>query len=206
MQHPNPTARDDRELILSGVKVYHDMRDRWTSSRALWNQNAYNITNINDDGKIPRTSEWRQNFVAAGPNGKLLNNYRQNVQGTQGGDVLADITGVMDKDVCQSSAAGFKLTASVCNRGLRGIGSNMPASFYLGDVSADKLLCQAETMGPVPVGGCLQVQCSIPTAVPQGSTITMVVNDAGHGSRVVDECVYTNNTSTITISDCVVVK
>jgi hypothetical protein len=206
MQHPNPTARDDRDLILSGVKVYHDARDRWASSRPLWNQNAYNITNINDDGKVPRTSEWKQNFLSTGPGGKPLNNYRENVQGLGGTDLLADITGVMDKNVCQTSTLGVKLTAQVCNRGLRGIGASMPASFYLGDVAADKLLCQAETTGPVPVGGCLPISCNIPMPVPAGSTITMVVNDAGHGNRVVDECIYANNTSRINIMNCVVVN
>ena len=52
MQHPNPDGAQ-REEDLNGIKVYRDSHDRWASSRPLWNQHAYNITNINDDGTVP---------------------------------------------------------------------------------------------------------------------------------------------------------
>ena len=133
-------------------------RDRWASSRPLWNQHAYNITNINDDGTVPRTSQWKQNYLMPG-----LNNYRQNVQGRASPTDLADITGVMNKsNVCQqvnAPAHAIELHANVCNRGLRGIGANMPATFYLGDSTADPV-SDAKPTGPVPVAGCLPIQCT----------------------------------------------
>ncbi|MBQ9395524.1 MAG: VCBS repeat-containing protein, partial [Proteobacteria bacterium] len=73
---------------MPGITILRDRLDRWVSSRTIWNQHAYNITNINDDGSIPKTSSWQQNFNTPG-----LNNYRQQVQGTTGAGVAPDITG-----------------------------------------------------------------------------------------------------------------
>jgi hypothetical protein len=113
----------------------------------------------------------------------------------------------MDKtNVCQQVMGNIELHANVCNRGLRGVGADMPATFYLGDVAANTILCQTQTKGPVPVGGCLPIQCNVSMSVPNGSSITMVVNDAGSGHRVTDECHYENNTSTVVIDACAIVK
>jgi len=68
------------------------------------------------------------------------------------------------------------------------------------------ILCQTETSGPVPVAGCLPISCTVSEAVPPGSTITMVVNDAGRGQRVTDECHYENNTSSVLIDRCAVIN
>lgn len=38
----------------AGVFVYGDRRDYWGPARSIWNQHAYDITNVNDDGSIPR--------------------------------------------------------------------------------------------------------------------------------------------------------
>jgi hypothetical protein len=186
----------------AGVFVYRDKLDRWASSRNLWNQHAYSITNINDDGMVPQTSQWPQNFKDP-----ALNNFRQNRQGATSQD-LADITGALDSTTActQTEDGRVVFTGRICNRGLRGIGSNMPAAFYLGE-NRDMVLCQTETPGPVPKGGCQNIQCDIPkTDVPTGSTITMVVNDVGGGSRLVDECDYENNIATVVVDRCPVVK
>jgi hypothetical protein len=140
-----------------------------------------------------------------------MNNYRQNRQGATSAD-LADITGVLDAaNVCQlTKAGGVLFTGQVCNRGLRGVAANMPATFYLGGGDAGPLgmeLCRTTTQEPVPVGGCRPVTCEIPRgSVPDNSTITMVVNDAGGGApgmnRITDECKYDNNTAVTMVGMC----
>ena len=65
------------ETRVTGVRVMRDRLDRWTSSRSIWNQHAYSITNVNDDMTIPKTANWVQNFLSTKP---TLNNFRQNVQ------------------------------------------------------------------------------------------------------------------------------
>jgi hypothetical protein len=207
MMHGNVTTKATSDKWFTGIRVYKDKLDRWASSRAMWNQHAYSITNINDNGSIPKTSAWAQNFKDP-----KLNNYRQNRQGSTSND-LADITGALDAaDACKLDAnMKVTFTGHICNRGLRGVGANMPATFYLGGGDAGPLgmpVCQAETAGPVPVGGCVAIECKAPAAnVPPGSTITMIVNDAGGGApgsnRIVDECNYVNNTATLTIDKCI---
>jgi len=42
-----------------GVFIVKDPLDRWTSTRRVWNQNAYHITNIGEDGHVPaREDAW----------------------------------------------------------------------------------------------------------------------------------------------------
>jgi hypothetical protein len=191
--HPNSAA------AAGGVRVLRDRLDRWASSRTIWNQHAYSITNVNDDGTVPRTSEWLTNWTQGG-----LNNYRQNVQGSAGFDDYPDITGALSEDdVCIVSSGGdVTLTATVCNRGAKAVGADMPATFYRGEPAAGEVLCVSFTPGPVPVEGCLLVSCTIDGAVT--GEITMVVNDDGGGGQTTVECNSDNNQDTVTIESCVV--
>jgi hypothetical protein len=169
----------------------------------MWNQHAYSITNIENNGSIPKSSEWRQNFKEA-----TLNNFRQNRQGATSAD-LADIVGSLDPaNACAVTNDGKLLfTGNVCNRGARGIGANMPATFYIGEAADGNIVCQTQTDGPVPLGGCKDITCGAPAQdVPPGSRITMVVNDSGLGSRVADECEYENNRAWVDIERCDVVR
>ncbi len=188
--HPNTTE------TAGGVKVLRDRLDRWASSRPMWNQHAYSITNVLDDGKIPKTSEWLQNWKQPG-----LNNYRANVQGATGFADYPDITGALYEDkVCAASEGGVTLTATVCNRGKKAVGADMPATFYKGDAASGEILCVSYTQGPVPVGGCLDVSCEVPGAV--GGLVTMVVNDDGKGGMTTVECNADNNTDSVSIGKC----
>ena len=175
-----------------GLRVLRDALDRWVSSRPMWNQHTYSVTNVNDDGTIPMTSDWVANF-----SDPALNNFRQNVQGEAAPGTQPDITGDVDESVCQTSGEERLLTATVCNRGTRTVGASMPATFYAGDPADENLLCVSFTEGPVPVGSCLEVSCIIDVDI-QGK-ITMVVNDDGQGGRTTTECNDSNNSDDVTI-------
>lgn len=56
-----------------GLEVWEDAADNWVRTRRIWNQHAYNVTNVNEDGTIPRHP--RPNWLDP-----RLNNFRQNVQ------------------------------------------------------------------------------------------------------------------------------
>jgi len=175
-----------------GLRVLRDSLDRWVSSRPMWNQHTYSVTNIRDDGTVPRTSQWIANFSDSS-----LNNFRQNVQGEAAPGTQPDITGNVDENVCQTSGEARILAATVCNRGTRTVGAAMPATFYAGDPADENILCVSFTNGPVPVGGCLEVSCVIDVDI-QGK-VTMVVNDNGQGGRTTTECNDENNSDDVTI-------
>jgi hypothetical protein len=187
--HPNGKGG----AVQTGIRVLRDGLDRWTSSRNIWNQHAYSITNVNDDGTIPKMSGWVQNFSAAA----ALNNYRAQKQGIIPGDWLPDITGsLLPNEACQRSGDTIRVIGRVCNRGKKAVGSALPVTFYDASTNPATMLCTAFTIGPVPTGGCAPVECSL-----QGGDLTvvrMVVNEP----RNVEECNYDNNTSEINIEDC----
>jgi hypothetical protein len=64
--HPNSGG-------LGGVRVLGEKSGRWAGARAIWNQHAYAITNVLDDGKVPKTSAWQRNWTHKG-----FNNFRAN--------------------------------------------------------------------------------------------------------------------------------
>ena len=179
----------------SGIRVLRDRLDRWSSSRTMWNQHAYSVTNINDDLTVPSTSERLRNYKQDD-----LNNFRQNVQGETSSTDFPDITGKLnDANVCVSEDSAITLTATVCNRGKRTVGAALPGAFYAGTVADEALLCVSYTDGPVPVGGCLEVSCGLEGEVE--GDIIFVVNDDGAGGQTTVECNPDNNVDETSLDD-----
>lgn len=185
-------------IALTGVRVLRDKLDRWASSRPLWNQHAYSITNVADDLTIPSSMAWAQTQNFLDPE---LNNYRQNRQGDTPPEALPDITGELDDATCSIEMGQTILTGTVCNRGKKAVGSTLPATFYLGDPADGVVLCVAYTQEPVPVEECREVSCLIASEV--SGIITMVTNDDGMGGKTTLECFDNNNSDTVEIDACV---
>jgi len=181
---------------VTGIRVMRDSLDRWVSSRNIWNQHAYSITNINDDMTIPKTSDWLQNFLVSG-----LNNFRQNSQGLSGMNAAPDITGRFVGDACGRKGDAIVLGAEICNRGTKTVGTLMPATFYrLDDDGTRTKLCTSYTTENVPVGGCLRVTCEIDNVFL--GPVVMVANDDGFGGRTTVECNTNNNEDYTEITTC----
>lgn len=56
-----------------GIVVWEDASDNWLRTRRVWNQHAYAITHITEDGTVPAMME--PNWL-----NERYNNFRQNVQ------------------------------------------------------------------------------------------------------------------------------
>ena len=95
---------------------------------------AYAMTNVDDNGTIPKTSEWTPNHLV-----KELNNFRQNAQGEVGAEAQPDITSEFKVPYCEYDGAVTTLHAEVCNRGLKTVGAGLNTAFYGGD--PEELLC-----------------------------------------------------------------
>lgn len=65
-----------------GVRVFASPNDDWVNTRKIYNQHAYSITNVSDDGTIPKVP--RSNWTIDN-----LNNFRLNVQ--PGASYLPDL-------------------------------------------------------------------------------------------------------------------
>lgn len=55
----------------AGVRIFGDKEGKWVRTRRVWNQHNYHVTNVAEDGTIPRNPS--DNWLVAG-----LNNFRQN--------------------------------------------------------------------------------------------------------------------------------
>ena len=107
-----------------GIQVFGERNDNWVRTRSIWNQHAYHVTNVDDDGSIPDHME--HNWEITG-----LNNFRQQTQVTgilDAGDLEAtDLS--MQGDRCPATA---RLWARVWNTGAAGVGAGMLVAFYRG--------------------------------------------------------------------------
>ena len=181
------TRNHPEEIQYGDVKIFRDRLDRWVSSRPIWNQHAYNIINIKDDGKVPTALEWANKFaeiIHANLNGtdvtlRKYNNYRLNEQGDYGAGKVPDITGrfiagsvcgtkkdsdgnpILDKDGHEIHVISGKL----CNRGTKPASSELPASFfYYDETKANKRgekICTSYTGFIVEQGKCYIVGCEL---------------------------------------------
>ncbi len=176
----------------TGVRILRDTLDRWASSRPIWNQHAYSITNVNDDATIPATDQWDINHLQPG-----LNNYRQTAQGNVGAEALPDVTSeLFDPGACSFDGQQTTLTAEICNRGAKTVGAGLPVTFYEGDPNNGIVLCTAYTGDVLPPSECADVSCQVAGEVT--GDISVVGNDDGQGGKTTLECVDSNNGDSIT--------
>lgn len=122
---------DETCLPRLGVTVYMDTNDNWVRTRRIWNQHAYHVTNINEDGSVPKneTANWLN---------PRYNNYRQNVQpdglfnapNFQAGNLKAD-------EKCHDQHL-MHLYAEVKNEGAVTSGKGMNIAFYAVDYGEKK--------------------------------------------------------------------
>lgn len=177
------TCRAAHPKGVQGIRVYQDATDRWVRSRTIWNQHAYAVTHVNEDGTVPKTSAWKKNWLDP-----TLNNFRQNVPGDASGQDIPDMTTGIAGFQCGSS--GALLSAPVCNRGTAPIGSGVKVGFYDGTTK----VCETATTKALNPGECETVSCvwaTPPTSV--GTDIKVISDDDGSKT----ECKEKNNEGSV---------
>jgi hypothetical protein len=165
------TCRAAHPHGVSGIRVYSDAHDKWVRSRAIWNQHAYAVTNVNDDGTIPKTSQWLANWTQPG-----LNNFRQNVPGTQNGNATGDLTAGATDSVTCDALGGATLSAPVCNRGADPVAQGLSVGFFVNGAS----VCEGHTTSTLQPGMCEDVTCTWaapPTTQAGAVDVTVTPND-----------------------------
>jgi len=96
----------------TGIHAFRSATNSWAPSRPVWNQHAYSISNINDDGSVP---------AVQAANWSKWNNFRAAALGAGLGDWLADVfvfgTAVCE-DRCLNGDGIVSLSVLVGNQGL----------------------------------------------------------------------------------------
>ncbi|GEM_PF-581668 len=225
-------TRKTVDIGVSDLMILKDRLDRWVSSRNIWNQHAYNIININDDGSVPSSAEWLARFtenilVELGGGTKesrrKYNNYRLNEQGKYGAGMAPDITGrFIAGSICgvkkdnegnpvldEKGKEIHVISGKLCNRGTKPVAQNLPATFFYYDETkpdhrGDKI-CTSYTNTIVGVGECGQVGCQISADELEalaGKKVLMISNLDEYGNASTVECNTENNTDWIEIDKC----
>lgn len=172
-----------------GVRVLADTVDRWVGARAIWNQHAYSVTNVDPAGGVPRTSRWLRNWAQTG-----LNNFRENAAGEGAGRARPDLTVKQAKVTCDASAP--TITAEVCNRGSLPVAPGVPVAVYA-STTPTKLRCQSQTSERLAPGVCTTVSCTWLGAPGDGAVIA---DDRGNGAGIARECREDNNALALHVS------
>ncbi len=213
-------TRKHKDIGDADLMILKDRLDRWVSSRPLWNQHAYNIINIEDNGRVPTNATWLSNWADKLLNKKIdgtdqprpkYNNYRLNSQGEYGAGMAPDITGKFKPgSICGQTADGkYVISAKLCNRGTKPAGKDLPASFFYYDETAPdhrgKRICTSYTNKVFVDGECADVGCEITEEqlhALEGQKVLMVTNLDEHGQPSTVECNGKNNTDVIEIDTC----
>lgn len=92
----------------NGITVLGDLDGSWRPSRTIWNQFAYSISNVNDDGSIPATPE---------PNWERWNNFRAGGTTLGNSDELANLVPA-DPQLCCNDDGTVDVIVQIQNVGL----------------------------------------------------------------------------------------
>lgn len=159
-----------------GVFVFRDAHDAWAASRPIWNQHAYSVTNVTDDGTIVKTSDVQANWQTEG-----LNDFRRNSQGELNALGLGDLTVSDAGSICRDGET--TLRARLCNRGTLPVPPGTEVAF-----TADDELCRAASTDTLQPGGCSVVECSPDMSIDPGAVTLTADPDDARG-----ECLEGNN-------------
>lgn len=155
-------AFGDESSAEHGILVLTDSQNRWVSTRPVWNQHTYHVTNI-CDGLPSSVCPGRPNTLGAIPIGELdnwtqpgLNNYRQNVQG-EGLFDAPDLTISKIEAEC-GSAEGVRLQVTIANIGARGIPEGTDVSVYVTIEGTEHFVTTLQTTQRLLPGGTETVE------------------------------------------------
>ncbi len=201
---PATTPRTD------GVRVFRDANDNWQSTRAIWNQHAYSVTNVcdgvdtvctgaeNQHGAIPRrqAASWTP----------ALNSFRVNAQLGLVARRAADLVVLSASANVASCPTEYVIRADVANRGTLSAPGTTPVTFYREDMMGMRTRLGTVTLErTLPPGGTARVQLRVMPPMPGVFRVVVVANDDGMGGMHVRECNTSNNASEPLAVDCTLI-
>ena len=124
----------DEVKATNGVRVFSSPNQDWVNTRKIYNQHAYSITNISDDGTIPTNA--RRNWKT-----QNLNNFRLNVQ--PGATYLPDLE-IRDISTKRTCASTIPMYFQVVNVGWASAAQGITVNIW-GKANADAEYVQMGT-------------------------------------------------------------
>ncbi len=178
----------NRDSTRGGIEIWEDADNNWVRTRRIWNQHAYSVTNVTEDGQIPRVPElnWTRS---------RLNNFRQNVP--PGGLFDAPDFVVREISRLDCDESQFTLAVLVGNDGSLSVPPGILTHIVVATNDA-----RVFDLGTVPTRDWLlpgqSEQLEVVFEVPSGPQVTGIVvsataDDDGVGGQRYNECNEDNN-------------
>lgn len=194
------------------INIYESGSLPWGNASKVWNTQAFNLTNVNQDGTIP---------IVVEENYKTFNNFLAQENLNPDSDTirkpLPDVyVNIREKMTDCAEIISFQI--QICNQGSSDFPRGIPTAIYLGDPTLGNatLLDTIQLSKTLPAGQCLflpTVELAIPNEM---RPISVIVNDHGLLAQpfVLDklenggnfpvtfqnECDFTNNIDTFSLS------
>ncbi len=165
-----------------GVYVFEDPTGHWMRARKIWNQYAYHVTNVNDDGTIPRqeANSW-----------DVHNGYRLGTSGASCPHDRPDLTASFLR--VETTATERRLTLRLGNGGTRSAGTGIPVTLYDGEPRLGQSLGTVRAASLLPPGRFEDVTLVAPLDLATSGSVWVVADDRGDGLGTVAERDETNN-------------
>jgi hypothetical protein len=168
-----------------GVSVIGDADNTWMPARAIWNQHAYSITNVNDDASIPTSPV---------PNWSVYNSFRSGDLSAATGGVSSDVVPVL-ADICniECDRGRLRVVVNVGNSGTVEVPAGIPISAYVIDGRNATFLGTEYTTEAIPSGSSTTgIRFDLDASAVGTGTLEFRADDAdGSGSLL--ECHEDNN-------------
>jgi hypothetical protein len=174
---------------VAGIRVFRDKKDGWVNTRRIWNQHAYSVTNVNDDGTIP--AHPRSNWRVPG-----LNTFRSNSQGHGSTSPFAasDLTASEVSSDCDRGTQTLRLRARVDNLGDAAASGGLKVAFYAGNPGSGGTLLGVSTVPTVlEASASTSVTLELHPAPGGLANVFAVADDDGTGTGRETECNEENN-------------
>ncbi|MCA9618556.1 MAG: VCBS repeat-containing protein, partial [Myxococcales bacterium] len=173
----------------TGIRIWGDTQGNWVRTRRIWNQHAYHVTNVNEDGTIPMVEP--VNYLDP-----KLNNFRQNVQPL--GEFSAPDLVV---SVFPECSGDYAIVGRVRNVGEASVPPGVVVGFYAGDPqNGGTKLGEGYTTQTLYSLGSEDVVFTPPGGMPSASLYAVV--DDGMPMHSWVECRPDNNIGGPTSPDC----
>jgi len=168
---------------IPGVRVYGEATGAWASARPLWNQFAYGVSNVEDDGRVPRQE--RRN-LALGQRWAQAGSVKDGTFTASCAFPQPDLTASALR--ITDTASEWQLTLRVGNGGARIVGPDVAVSFYDGDprLGAPKLGTVA-TASYLRPGGYEDMLLRLPrSSATRGAVFASADDTGGLIGRIVE--------------------
>ncbi len=180
----------------NGIRVLGHPEGEWVGSRRIYNQFSYHVTNINEDGTVPKREDPHYRLP-------LTNSFRQNI-------ALFDVPDLIAEDIEVGTGMcpeHLDVSVNIINRGAAVSAPNVPVSFFIvGDDNTRTFAGQGKTSKRLKPGEFERVSFAYPVPEEQLDAelrFIAAINHPDHEPLTeFRECHTDNNDSDTAANEC----